>query len=296
MATATDLTAKAQAAAEQFAARVADRLPELPKPVLAAIGAADLAGRQLVELLEKIGERTGIADLPHSVGGVGDRVGNVRGAAEDLPSKVSDMVQELPARAKEFADQLEGMATRIPGRMQKLSDELPGKVAEVGEQLQPEHLRQTAEAYGQLAGSIFASLVDRGEKAWSEVRAGGPVPGTVVEGEKFDPAKVSRERAAAAATDPAAALKTPAVKKPAAPKKPVAAKSAAAKSAATMPAAAQSAAKKPAATRKPAVAKNPPPAPVDPTTLPDHVVPPAAGTPRPARRRPAARPGSPGGS
>lgn len=304
MATATDLTAKAQAAAEQFAARIADRLPDLPKPVLAAIGAADLAGRQLVELLEKFGERTGIADLPRSPGAIGDRVGDtvggsvsgalgdVRGAAEDLPAKVSEMVQELPARAKEFADQLEGMATRIPGRAQRFTDELPGRFSEVGEQLQPEHLRQTAEAYGQLAGSIFASLVDRGEKAWSEVRSGGPESGTVIEGEKLDPEKVSRERAAAAkAPFPKSERPTPnaaTTPEPAAARKPAATKPAAARKSAAKPAAP----KKPAVARKPAAGKTSLAEPVDPATLPEHVVPPAAGTPRPPRRRPTPPAGS----
>jgi heparin binding hemagglutinin HbhA len=226
-----DFATRAQAAIE----KIADRMPELPRPVLAAIGAADLAGRQLTDLIGRIGERTGIKapTMPHR----DDVVGELRATATDLPAKlqqfagelpqkVQELIAELPAKAKELADELEQFATGLPGRVQKFSDELPGRVSEVGTQLQPEHVKQSAEAYGQLISTVFATLAERGEHTWSDLRNNGPVAGSVVDAEAEKPAseKPVAEKAAPAkaGTAKAGTAKTtakprPARRKPAAP-------------------------------------------------------------------------------
>ncbi len=193
-----DMGARAQAALE----KIADRLPDLPKPVLAALGAADLAGRQLSELVGRLADRTGgkatmvpsrdeVVDELRST--ATDLPARIQQLTADLPDKVQEMVADLPSRAKELADQLEEFATRIPGRVQKFTEELPGRVSEMGEQLQPDQIRQSADAYRQLIASVFSTLADRGEKTWADIRNTGPVPGSVVDAaaESDTPRKVA---------------------------------------------------------------------------------------------------------
>lgn len=222
MAQSNDPMARAQAALE----KIADRLPELPKPVLAAIGAAELAGRQLSDLLNSLADRAGIKS-PH-LSGRDQVVDELRGAANDLPGRVQqlttnlpdraqELVADLPGRAKELADQLEQFATRLPGRVQKFTDELPGKAKEFSEQMQPDQLKQSADAYRQLIGSVLSTLADRGEKAWDDIRNTGPVPGSVVDAGSAKAAdsapkpaaKPASEKAPKVAETPAAATSMP---------------------------------------------------------------------------------------
>lgn len=204
MTTSNDISARAQAALE----RVADRLPELPKPVLAAVGAADLAGRQLFDFVNKLSDKAGvkaptIPDRDEVVdelrAAASDLPGKVQALAAEMPDKVQELVAELPDKAKELADQLEQFATSLPGRVQKFTDELPGKVSEVGEQLQPDQIKNTAEAYGQLLGTVFSTLAERGEKTWDDLRNNGPKAGTVVDSESEKVAAKTTKTAAEAA-------------------------------------------------------------------------------------------------
>ena len=194
---ADDVTARAKATLE----RIADRMPELPKPVLAAIGAADLAGKQLTEFLNRLGAKSGggniisglkvppvpnreqrdeiVDDLRQTAT---DLPGKLQQVAADLPERARELVAELPHRAREFADQIEQFATQLPGKVQRFTEDLPEKAREVSGQLQPDQLKSSAEAYGQLVGNVFDTLADRGGKAWDELRNTGPVAGTVVEG------------------------------------------------------------------------------------------------------------------
>lgn len=222
MAQSNDPMARAQAALE----KIADRLPELPKPVLAAIGAADLAGRQLSDLLNSLADRAGISS-PHLPGrdevvdelrvAANDLPGRVQQLATNLPDRAQELVGDFPSRAKELADQLEQFATRLPGRVQKFTDELPGKAKEFSEQMQPDQLKQSADAYRQLIGSVLSTLADRGERAWDDVRNTGPVPGSVVDagsGEHSAPktsaaTKPASKKAPKVAEKPAAANSTP---------------------------------------------------------------------------------------
>lgn len=256
---ANDLSERAQAALE----KIADRLPQLPKPVLAAIGAADLAGRQLSELISRLGERTGLneAKMPERDEVVddlrtaaADLPARVQRVAADLPEKVQAMVAEVPNKAKELADQIEQFATALPGKVQKLTDELPGKVSEVAENLQPETLKASADAYGQLISSVFETLAERGEKTWADIRNAGPVAGTVVDSPAAKPATTAPKPAAATPkAAPAEPKRTPRpARRPAgaAAPKPASTKTATTKSATTKSAAAKTDAKpatKPAA-------------------------------------------------
>lgn len=234
MVNSNDPMARAQAALEQ----IADRLPELPKPVLVAIGAADLAGRQLSDLLTSQADSGGVKSQRRSDADevvdelrstATDLPGRVHQLATELPDKAQDLVADLPGRARELADQLEQFATRFPGRVQKFTDELPGRAREFSEQMQPDQLKRSADAYRQLIGSVLATLADRGEKTWDGIRNTGPMPGSVVDADADKAAKTAVEissgkaagKAAAKAAGKEAAKKSPKVAgKPAGPSSP----------------------------------------------------------------------------
>lgn len=204
----TDLKNVSDSAVEQLAARFGD----LPKPLLAAIGAGDLAVERLVRLREQVGEKFGAGDGMPS----GD---DVKAFAGDLPAKAQKI-------ATDVAHQLERLAADAPGKAQKLIGELPARAQEFSNSLSPENLRQTVESYTQLVASIYGNLAERGGDAVAKARP-----------DDDDEAGGATRESGAAGRKPAA--EKPAAKKPAAPK-PAARKPAASK----RPAASGSAAQK----------------------------------------------------
>ncbi|NNG34969.1 hypothetical protein [Nakamurella aerolata] len=229
-----DFTERAQAALT----KLADRMPNLPGPVLAAIGAADVAGRQLVELVNSLADKSPVKPVKPQMPKMPERgevVDELRSVAQDLPSrlqhlaedapeKLQDAAREVPEKARALADQLEQFATALPGKVQRLADELPDKAREVGEQLQPDQLRQSADAYRELLASVYATLTERGGKAWEELRNTGPVPGTVVDGRRSPKNAMDHEETGEAVVSDLAAKRgarseapvgTPAAKRPA---------------------------------------------------------------------------------
>ncbi len=187
----TDLRTVSASMVEQVAAR----FPDLPQPLLAAIGAGDMAVERLAELRDV---------LEHSAPGTGD----LRDLAGDLPGRAQKAVADVTAS-------LEKLASQGPAKAQQLISELPSKAQEMSQSLTPDTVRQTVEAYTQLAGVIYGNLAKRGGHTWSHVRDAGLTPGTVVA-----PAKVTPD---SAAPGPAAATPTAGTVKPAskpAPAKP----------------------------------------------------------------------------
>ena len=160
----TDLRTVSASMIEQ----VAGRFPDLPEPLLAAIGAGDMAVERLAELRDS---------LEHSAPGAGD----LRDIATDLPGRAQKAVADVTASLEKFA-------TDAPAKAQHLISELPAKAQEVGQSLTPDTVRQTIEAYTQLAGVIYGNLAKRGGHTWSHVRDAGLTPGTVVA-----PAKVTAD-------------------------------------------------------------------------------------------------------
>ena len=152
----TDLRTVSASMIEQ----VAGRFPDLPEPLLAAIGAGDMAVERLAELRDS---------LEHSAPGAGD----LRDIATDLPGRAQKAVADVTASLEKFA-------TDAPAKAQHLISELPAKAQEVGQSLTPDTVRQTIEAYTQLAGVIYGNLAKRGGHTWSHVRDAGLTPGTVV--------------------------------------------------------------------------------------------------------------------
>ena len=163
----TDLRAVSGNAVEQLAARFAD----LPRPVLAAIGAGDMAVERLAELRESLGE-----SLPARPGNPLHGT-DVRAAMADLPTRAQKVASDVAGSMEQFAGE-------APGRAQDLLAQLPDKLAELqtaAQFLSPDAVKETVEAYGQLAGMIYGSLAERGDKAWSKLRATGFRPGDVAD-------------------------------------------------------------------------------------------------------------------
>ena len=190
----TDIRAVSENAIEQ----VADRFDDLPRPLLAAIGAGDLAVERLAALRESLRDQ-----LPQTT--VDDQ--DVRSLAAELPGMAQKLAADLPATAQKVAAELPGMAqkaaadaqkaafdiaasiqdsiqawvTQLPAKAQELVAELPEMIDELRSVVSVDTIRASVEAYTQLLGSIYGSLADRGDKTWSKVRSGSLAPGTVVD-------------------------------------------------------------------------------------------------------------------
>lgn len=147
-----DLKNVSDSAIERLAARFGD----LPKPLLAAIGAGDVAVERLARLREQVGERLGVGDGVPS----GE---DVKAFANDLPGKAQKI-------AGDVAHQLEQFAAEVPGRAQQLIGELPAKAQEFSNSLSPDNLKSTIESYTQLVAQIYGNLADRGGETVAKAR------------------------------------------------------------------------------------------------------------------------------
>lgn len=278
----TDVRQASQTLVDQLSHRLAD----LPKPVLAVIGAGDMATERLLELTESLretlAEKTPDVDVRELATDFADDFpAKAQQALRDFAAGAGEFVENAPTKAGEFFAELSERLSHLPaklGELQESATDLPGKVTEqagnvreqVGEfaeQLAPENIKETASAYAQLAGTVVGNLAERGEQVWDRIR-GVEVP-VVVEAAKKAPtkpvakaAKVETKPVAAAKATPKAAAVKPAAAKPAAPKP--AAPKAAAKPAAPKPAAPKPAAPKPAAPKAAATTATPAAAAVDP--------------------------------
>ncbi|MEP6560823.1 MAG: hypothetical protein ABJD68_07075, partial [Nakamurella sp.] len=195
--------------------KLADRFDDLPRPLLAAIGAGDFAVEQLAALRESLLDqfvaaaakpadlRVGtdyvsraqraatdyVGKVQHTAKGY---VGNVRGLAGDLPGKTQHAIGDLPGKAGDLplraqqiaadvAESIQAFALQMPARAQELVTELPDKVADFTGDLSADTVRDTLEAYTQLVGTIYGSLANRGDRTWSRVRSSSLRPGAVVD-------------------------------------------------------------------------------------------------------------------
>jgi hypothetical protein len=248
----TDVRAVSENAIEQLAARFAG----LPRPLLAAIGAGDMAIERLAELRESL------------LDSVGDRVSapsiditDVRSAASDLGSRVSDLPSRAQKIAADVAGGIEQFAADAPAKAQEMIAQMPEKLAEfqaAAESLSPDAVKETFDAYTQLVGLIYGNLADRGDKTWAKVRSSGMRAGTVVDAVAATARPVAQAaakapaRAAARVTATVPLARAPRAQAPTSPSAPKAARATAPRS--VPPKAAQAPAAKLGMT-KPAAAK-----------------------------------------
>lgn len=268
----TDIRAVSENAVEQIAAR----LSELPRPMLAAIGAGEMAMERLADLRESISDSMGDRIPAPSID-----ITDFRSAASDLGSRVSDLPSRAQKVAADVAGTFEQFAAQAPVKAQEFIAQMPEKVGEfqaAAQSLSPDAVKETVGAYSHLAGMIYSHLADKGDKTWTRFRASAVRP-------EVDPTIAAR-----VATPTPAATPTPSAAQPSTPK-PRAPRASSPK--ATVPAATPKATVRPAAAT-PAPVK---PARVAPTRVTPTRVTPAPTTPaavppagvKPARKRPAAK-------
>ncbi len=147
---------------ESALGQAAERFSDLPRPLLAAIGAGDFAVEQLAELREAL--TTGKEFSAPSTDDVKNVAGEVRGFANDLPHRIQEAATGVVESVQKFA-------ADAPAMTQQLVAQLPAMVTEIREALSADQLRGAVDGYTQLAGAIYGSLADRGDKTWHKVVA-----------------------------------------------------------------------------------------------------------------------------
>jgi heparin binding hemagglutinin HbhA len=116
-------------------------IEELKAPLLAAVGAADLALATVNEIVATLRER-----------------------AEEART-------EATVRAEERRAKLTGAVDETRGRITKLQEELPKEIGELREKLNSDELRKAAESYAEAAQTTYNKLVERGEAALERLRS-----------------------------------------------------------------------------------------------------------------------------
>jgi heparin binding hemagglutinin HbhA len=116
-------------------------IEELKAPLLAAVGAADLALATVNEIVATLRER-----------------------AEEARTEATARAEERRAKLTEAVDE-----TR--GRITKLQEELPKEIGELREKLNSDDLRKAAETYADAAQSTYNKLIERGEAALERLRS-----------------------------------------------------------------------------------------------------------------------------
>ena len=161
-----DVRAVSENAIEQLAARFS----ELPRPLLVAIGAGDMAVARFADLRKSVADSLPEGRIhPPAV-----EVTDVRAAVADLPAKVQKAAADVAAN-------LESLAAEAPAKAQQLITQLPAKLAEVqaaAQTLSPDAIGETMDAYARLVGMIYGNLAERGGATWTKVRTVGLRPAT----------------------------------------------------------------------------------------------------------------------
>lgn len=225
-----DLKNVSEAALGKLAAQFGD----LPRPLLAAIGAGDVAVERLVRLRDQL------SDLwkDEREAAPGDTAAEEESSDEDGGSRLADATRRAQQIAEDVAHRLGDAVGEVPDKAQKLIADLPAKAQEVANSLSRENLKETVESYTKRVAEVYRELADRGGARVHDAEEAGKAAKSA---DKEADGKAGKEADGKEAAD----------RKPAA--KPTAPK-AAARKAAPKRAAATASAKKPA-TRKPAAKK-----------------------------------------
>ena len=114
---------------------------ELKAPLLAAVGAADLALATVNEIVATLRER-----------------------AEEART-------DAATRAEERRLALTSAVDETRGRITKLQEDLPKQFGELQEKLTADELRKVAEGYAEQAQTTYSHLIERGEAALERLRS-----------------------------------------------------------------------------------------------------------------------------
>jgi hypothetical protein len=237
-----DLRNVSEAALGKLAAQFGD----LPRPLLAAIGAGDVAVERLVRLRDQLGDlwhderHTAEGD---NAGAAGDEA--VTGGDEEGGSRLADATRRAQHVAEDVARRLGDAVGEVPDKAQKLIADLPAKAQEVANSLSRENLKETVESYTRRVADVYRELADRGGERMHEAADKSKADDAAAKErarESAAPAKAATRTAPAQAAPPAASepvATEPAERKPATTKpgisKPTAHRSGTAQPAAPRP-------------------------------------------------------------
>lgn len=227
----TDIRTDLRAVSESAIDQLADRFDDLPRPMLAAIGAGDLALEQLAALRESLLHQ--VADLSQPgarpftpsqtqqtaadyAGKIAraatEYVGKAQGVVADLPDKAQQVATASVGKAQQVVVELPGRTTDLPHLAQTVATELAEsiltKIAQFSGDVTAETVRDTLDAYVELVGTIYGSLADRGDRTWSRIRSSTLRPGTVVDALTDAPKRAAKVASMAGATAKAGAATT----------------------------------------------------------------------------------------
>lgn len=150
--------------------KLAGQLGDLPKPVLAAIGAGDVA----IERLDRL--RTAVR------GRLEEDLGETITVPHGVPdaTEVRDFATRLPGRARKVAEgtlrHVGDLAGEVPDKAQQLVADLPARAQEFANAVSRENLRGTVDDYTRRVADAYADLARRGAgrvEAHSEGRTAG---------------------------------------------------------------------------------------------------------------------------
>ncbi|MBS1695273.1 MAG: heparin-binding hemagglutinin [Actinobacteria bacterium] len=126
-------------------------IDDLKAPLLAAVGAADLALATVNEIVATLRERA-------------------EEARTDASARAEERRAALTARVDETRERLTKLQEDIPSRFTKLQEDLPKQFGELQDKLTADELRKVAEGYAEQAQATYAKLVERGEAAIERLR------------------------------------------------------------------------------------------------------------------------------
>lgn len=183
--------------------KLAEQFSDAPRPLLAAIGAGDVAVEKLVKLRRHLEELWDASAAPS------DReTGEAEGAADaetaDAGTASADAGRDAVRRAgkvaMDVARRLGELAGDVPDRAQQLIADLPAKAQEVANSLSRDRLRDTLDGYTRRVADIYRELAERGGDA---VRGDGETAPEYVDVAKSGPDTAAGPDAAATSAEPA---------------------------------------------------------------------------------------------
>lgn len=224
------LVADIRGASGNLVEQLADRFDDLPRPLLAAIGAGDFAIEHISVLRPGVPEHFSggrAANGNEEFGEIHSLTVDLQTLAQqtaaDLAARTQRVAHDITAKAQQatgvpkqaqhiaggFFDAVQDFVGQLPGKAQEILVIVPNKASEITGGLSVDTVRDTVGAYFELAGTVYGHLADRGEATWSRVRLSAPQPGTVVDALVTEPTTTAPTTTVpATTTTPAKAAKT----------------------------------------------------------------------------------------
>ncbi len=131
-------------------------IDDLRTPLLAAVGAADLALATVNELVANLRER-----------------------------RAGEATADASTRADKTRERLNTRVEQTRERLNKLQEYLPKEFGELRERFTSEELREAAERYLRAATTTYNNLVERGEAALERLRSQPTIEGNVAKGQGY---------------------------------------------------------------------------------------------------------------